>query len=370
MEPLRIAIIGCGVISHDHARAFADAGGNRDRANVVAFCDTDRARALATYNTYKTALQTNETAPTPPEAAPGAQAVYASSETMIETYAEATIEQSYTEILARPDIIAVDLCLPHHLHADMMIAAAKAGKHILCEKPLAMTIADCDRMIAAAQEHKVVLMHGENLRMGAHIERAAEMVQSGVVGKVVGIQGTFAYWQRAHMNTGWRGRSVEAGGGMLIDGGIHLIDAMRHIGGDVIAVQAMTGAYRDDTGDGEDLAIINLRYAGGHYGQVFACHSTQGRGGTPLLTVYGTEGVLSLDPYHSDTLLLFKPGQEPHAETLPASWQSTFVREVTHFLDVLQHGVPLRARPEDGRENLRLVLAAYESARTGQQISL
>ena len=73
----------------------------------------------------------------------------------------------------------MDLCLPHDLHADMMIRAAQAGKHILCEKPLAMTIADCDRMIAAAREHNVVLMHGENLRLVAHVERAAQMVREG-----------------------------------------------------------------------------------------------------------------------------------------------------------------------------------------------
>ena len=369
-KPARVALIGCGVISHDHARAFADAAGNRDRAQIVAFCDSDPQRAEAVYATYAEALNAGAVAPDAPEDAPGAQAAYESPTTAIETRPEATTAQSYQEILARPDVDAVDLCLPHDLHADMMIQAAQAGKHILCEKPLAMTIADCDRMIAAAQEHNVILMHGENLRLVAHIERAAQMVQEGAVGKVVGIQGTFAYWQRAHMNTGWRGRTAQAGGGMLIDGGIHLVDAMRHVGGDVVALQAMTGAYRDDTGDGEDLAIVNLRYAGGHYGQIFGCHSTQGRGAAPFMTVYGLEGVLSLDAYKGESITLFKKGQEPQTESLPSSWQSSFVREVTHFLDVLQNGEPLRARPEDGRENLRLVLAAYESARTGQEIKL
>jgi predicted dehydrogenase len=370
MKPLRVALIGCGVISHDHARAFADAGGNRDRAQLVAFCDSDPQRAQATYATYAEALNAGVTAPASPESAPGAQAVYESTAATIETRPEATTTQSYQEILARPDIDAVDLCLPHDLHADMMILAAQAGKHILCEKPLAMTVADCDRMIEAAREHNVVLMHGENLRMVAHIERAAQMVQEGAVGKVVGVQGTFAYWQRAHMNTGWRGRSTQAGGGMLIDGGIHLVDAMRHVGGDVISLQAMSGAYREDTGDGEDLVVVNLRYTGGHYGQIFACHSTQGRGAAPFMTVYGMEGVLSLDAYKGESITLFKNGQEPQTESLPSSWQSSFVREVTHFIDVLQNGEPLRARPEDGRENLRLVLAAYESARTGQEVKL
>ena len=370
MKPVRVALIGCGVISHDHARAFADADGNRDRAQITAFCDTDPARAQAAYGAYADALNAQVTAPTASEAAPGAQAIYAAPSVGLQAQPEATTNQTYAEILASPYIDAVDLCLPHDLHADMMIRAAQAGKHILCEKPLAMTIADCDRMIAAAREHNVVLMHGENVRLLAHVERAAQMVQEGLIGRLVGIQGTFAYWQRAHMNQGWRGKTSQAGGGMLIDGGIHLVDAMRHIGGDVTAVQAMTGAYREDTGDGEDLAIINLRYAGGHYGQVFACHSTQGRGAGPFMTLYGTEGVITLDAPGRDSILLSRPGQEVHSESWPSSWQSSFVREAAHFLDVLQNGVPLRATPQDGRENLRLVLAAYESARTGQEVAL
>lgn len=369
-RPVRIALVGCGVISHDHARAFADADGNRDRSRLVAFCDTVLERTQATYNSYATALNANVTAPVTPEAAPGAQAVYSAPTDTLETQPEATIDQTYADILARPDVDAVDLCLPHDLHVRMVIQAAEAGKHILCEKPLAMSIADCNRMIDAAQANNVVLMHGENLRLAANVERAAELVRNGTLGKIVGIQGTFAYWQRAHMNTGWRGKTAEAGGGMLIDGGIHLVDVMRHVGGDVVAVQAMTGIFRDDTGDGEDLAVINLRYADGYLGQIFACHSTQGRGSAPLLTVYGTEGILNLDSYQNASLLVIKPGQEPHAENLPSSWQSSFVREVTHFLDVLQHGVPLRARPEDGRANLQLVLAAYESARTGREVAL
>ena len=370
MQPLRVALVGCGVISHDHARAFADVGGNRDRARLVAFCDTDADRAQAAYATYGEALAASAPAPDAPEAAPGAQAVYANANKLSAEQSDATTTQTYEEILARPDVDAVDLCLPHDLHADMVIRAARAGKHILCEKPLAMTIEDCDRMIMAAQEHHVVLMHGENMRLAAHVERAAQLVQEGAVGKVVGLQGTMTYWQRAHMNQGWRGRQAQAGGGQLIDGGIHLIDAMRHVGGDVLGVQAMTAGYREDTGEGEDLAIINLRYAGGHFGQIFSCHATQGRGAAPFLTVYGMEGVLCLDAYHSPSLLLFRPGQPPQSETLASSWQSTFAREVTHFLDVLQNGVPLQARPEDGRENLRLVLAAYESARTKQEVAL
>ena len=368
MKPLRVALVGCGVISHDHARAFADARGNRDRSRLVAFCDTDAARAQSAYNTYAEALEKNTIVSTT-DATPGAQAAYSNS-TITTSTVEATTTQSYAEILARDDVDAVDLCLPHLLHADLTVQAAEAGKHILCEKPLALSVEDIDRMEAAARSHGVVLMHGENTRTVPHVTKAAELAQSGAIGKIVGIQGTFTHWQRAQMNQGWRGDPHEAGGGELIDGGIHMVDIMRNVGGDVTAVQAMTGTYREDTGSGEDLAVINLRYAGGHYGQMLSCHATQGRGASPLLTIFGMDGVISLEAYRGATVTLFKPGQEPQEWKMAFTWPESFVIEVTHFLDVVQNGATLLSTPRDAKENLRLVYAAYESARTGREISL
>lgn len=368
MKPLRVALVGCGVISHDHAKAFADARGNRDRARLVAFCDTDKERAQAAYNTYAAALE-KPTIVSTTDASHGAQAAY-SDAVVANTNVDATTTQTYAEILARDDVDAVDLCLPHLLHADLTVQAAEAGKHILCEKPLALSVEDIDRMEAAARSHGVVLMHGENTRTVPHVSKMAELAQGGAIGKIVGLQGTFAHWQRAQMNQGWRGDPREAGGGELIDGGIHMVDIMRHVGGDVTAVQAMTGAYREDTGAGEDLAVINLRYAGGHYGQMLSCHATQGRGASPLLTVFGMDGVISLEAFRGPTVLLFKPGQEPQEWKLAFTWPESFVYEVTHFLDVVQHGATLLSTPRDARENLRLVYAAYESARTGREIAL
>lgn len=368
MEPLRVALVGCGVISHDHAKAFADARGNRDRARLVAFCDTDRERAQAAYNTYASALEKNIIVQTT-DASHGAQAAY-SEDTVPTSTLDATTTQTYAEILAREDVDAVDLCLPHLLHADLTVQAAQAGKHILCEKPLALSVEDIERMEDAARSYGVVLMHGENTRTVPHVTKAAELAQSGAIGKIVGIQGTFAHWQRAQMNQGWRGDPHEAGGGELIDGGIHMVDIMRHIGGDVTAVQAMTGTYREDTGAGEDLAVINLRYAGGHYGQMLSCHATQGRGASPLLTIFGMDGVISLEAFRGPTVTLFKPGQEPQEWKLAFTWPESFVIEVTHFLDVVQNGATLLSTPRDAKENLRLVYAAYESARTGTEIAL
>lgn len=336
MQRLKIALIGCGDISRQHIGAYKDFA---DRAHVIVCCDTDSARA----ETAAVALGEG-----------------------------ARVTDDYSSVLNDPKVEAVDLCLPHHLHAPMAIAAATAGKQILCEKPLALNAEECNRMIDAACKTGVVLMHLEPMRTAGNIEKAAELIKTGILGKVVGLQGTFGYWQRAELNLDWRAVPAQSGGGHLMDGGIHLVDAMRHLGGEVSAVQAMTAQYRPELGtNSEDIAILNLRYSEGHLGQLFACHATRGRGAAPLLTIFGTEGCLSIDaPGQNGGLLIYRKDQPVESIPSEAAWHNNYHRIIQHFLDVVQHGEPLRATPEDGRENVRLVLAAYESARTGREVKL
>ena len=131
-------------------------------------------------------------------------------------------------------------------------------------------------MIHAAQEAGVVLMHGEPMRMSGAVMQAAQRVREGAIGTLVGLQAAFAYWQRAELNRDWRGSAAESGGGHLMDGGIHIVDVLRQVGGEVVAVHAMTHELRPELGVGcEDIAILNLRYQSGALGQLFACHATR-----------------------------------------------------------------------------------------------
>jgi predicted dehydrogenase len=337
MTRLNVAIVGCGDISGAHLRAYRF---HAERVCVAACCDTVRERA------EKAATQAGGDTP--------------------------QIVTDYAALLADPDIDAVDLCLPHHLHAAATLAAAKAGKAILCEKPLARNPEECDTMILTAREAGVTLMHGEPMRTAGNVEQAAALVREGVIGNLVGLQAAFAYWQRAELNREWRGSAAESGGGHLMDGGIHIVDVLRQVGGEVAAVHAMTNELRPELGVGcEDIAILNLRYAAGPLGQLFACHAARGRGAAPLLTVFGTEGCLTLDAYGEGRgLVLFRPGQPEEVVNTEHSWHHGYERLIGHFLDVVQQGVPLRATPEDGRENVRLILAAYESARTGREVAV
>jgi predicted dehydrogenase len=342
MTALRVAIVGCGIISGQHIAAFAR---EASRATITTLCDTDTGKLDRARQAYADALGSP---------------------------VELRLTTDYATALADPNVDAVDLLLPHHLHADMAIAAARAGKQILCEKPLALTPEDCDRMAAAAQEGGVTLMHGENWRTAEPAERAAELIRAGRLGRIVGLQATYAHWQWIELNRDWRTRPAESGGGHLMDGAIHYIDVLRQLGGEIVGVQAMTARFRPELGsESEDTGVLNLRYANGHLGQIFACHASRGRGASPILTVFGTEGCLSLEAYGgSRALILFPHNQEPEVLLANHSWQETFQREIAHFLDVVLDGVPLRATPQDARANLQVILAAYESARTGREVSI
>jgi predicted dehydrogenase len=335
-ERLRVAVIGCGDIVDRHFEAYAaDA-----RAAIVACCDTNAERL--------------------------ARAVAACGNPSARTVTD------YRELLSDPTIDAVDLCLPHHLHAPVAVAFAGAGKHVLCEKPLALTVDECDAMIQAAEAARVTLMHLEPQRMSGTVDAAAEMIAASRIGRIVGIQATFAYWQRAELNRDWRADPAQSGGGHLMDGGIHMIDVLRHLGGDVASVQAMTARYRPELGpDLEDLAVLNLRFTAGWCGQLFACHATRGRGAAPSVTVFGSDGCLSIDAFgQGHGLVLFPQSGTPEPVRAEASWSATYERAISHFFDVVRDGVPLRATPRDGRENVRLVLAAYESAQSGREVTL
>ncbi len=340
MDRLNVAVVGCGMISDLHITALCH---EAKRAQIVACCDNDPVKAVAAVHKV-TGMS---------ESRPRAEA-------------------GYDTLLSDPTLDAVVLCLPHHLHAEMSIAALRAGKHVLCEKPLALTLAECDRMIEAAHQAGKTLMHGENMRMAPAPMEAARQICNGRLGKIVGIQATYAHWQREQMNKSWRGRSDESGGGHLMDGGVHIIDIMRQLGGPIVAVHAMTTRYRPELGpDVEDTGAVNFRYENGSLGQLFASHASRGRGASSALTAFGTEGCLSMEAFGGDqAVMLFRHDEDPIVLLRRQSWQDTFDSEIGHFLDVVIEGKPLLATPEDGRENLKVVLAAYESARTRTEVSL
>ncbi|HWQ13473.1 MAG TPA: Gfo/Idh/MocA family oxidoreductase [Roseiflexaceae bacterium] len=329
---LRVALVGCGLISESHIRAYQQ---HADRARITVCCDIDADKA---------ALRTRQ--------AGAARAV-----------------TSYEAVLADPQVDAVEICTPHHLHSEAVIAAARAGKHILCQKPLAKTIAECDAMIAAAERAGVVLFYGELTRTLPAAEAAKRAIAEGRIGTLIGVQATYAHWQGgAYLTTAWRYDPRITGGGQLLDGGIHYVDLMLNIGGPIESVSCYTTRFRAELG-GEDTAVLNARFAGGPLGTLFSSQAA----GVPFpgasFVAFGTEGVLTLGVF-SGGLVLHRPDLPGQREVLLEHGGDVFAPMVGRYLDTVLDGAPNVSPGAVGRENLRVVLAAYEAARLGREVRL
>lgn len=329
---LRVALVGCGLISESHIQAYQQHAG---RARITVCCDIDGERAA------QRAAQ-----------AGGARAV-----------------TSYDDVLADPAVDAVEICTPHHLHAEAVVAAARAGKHILCQKPLAKTIADCDAMIAAARAAGVVLFYGEITRTMPAADVARAAIAEGRIGQVIGVQATYAHWQGgAYLTTAWRYDPTITGGGQLLDGGIHYVDLMLNLIGPIESVSCATTRFRPELG-GEDTAALHVRFAGGQLGAMFASQAAGVWFPGATFVVFGTEGVLALGGMFGGVMLhrADLPGQ---GEVLLAPGADVFAAMTGRYLDTVLDGAPNPSPPELGRENLRVVLAAYESARLSRAVRL
>jgi len=332
MEHLRIALIGCGLISEAHVRGYLQHG---DRAKVTVYCDVDIEKA----------------------------------QRLVEKFGCGIAVQSVKDVLADPDVNAIDVCTPHHLHTDIVVAAARAGKHIICQKPLAKTLEDCDTMIAAARDCGVVLYYGEINRTADSVVKAKAAIEEGRIGTIVGMQASFAYWQGGPwLTTPWRYNPDVSGGGQLLDGGIHAVDTMVNLCGPVYSVSCMTTSFRAELG-GEDTAVVNLRFASGPLGTLFSSQSSGSFRYGSAAVVFGTEGVLTLGGQHG-ALTLYKHDLPDGREVLLESSGNSFATMVGRYLDTVLDGTPNPSPGESGRENLRVVLAAYESAANGREVVL
>ena len=143
-------------------------------------------------------------------------------------------------LLARDDVDVVDICVPNHMHAEIVVAAAVAGKHVYCEKPLAMNVAEGQRMVAAAEQAGVKTQMTFNFRFFPAILRARQLVEEGFLGAVFSFRGR--YYRSSYIDPQkpltWRQRKAIAGGGALFDIGSHILDLLYSLLGEFVAVQA------------------------------------------------------------------------------------------------------------------------------------
>ena len=220
--------------------------------------------------------------------------------------------QSQDEILERQDVDVVCICTPSGQHAAQAIAAARAGKHVLVEKPMALTLADADAMIATCKDSDVRL--GVLLQRRAHptFERIRTAIEEGALGELTLGAVTIPYFRSReyYEETEWRGTWALDGGGVLMNQGIHLIDLLVWYMGDSVGAWANSGTLGRDI-EVEDTAVAALRFANGAMATVTA--TTTATPGFPhRIEVYGTRG-----------------GFQVEGESI-ARWETTPVEDTTY----------------------------------------
>jgi predicted dehydrogenase len=273
----------------------------------------------------------------------------------------ATPYTDYRQMLENEELDAVDICLPHHLHRDAIVAAAQAGKHILCEKPLCLTAEEAADVRETVTTAGVTPMCAHNQLFMPAVAKAKELLEAGTIGTVYEVRTTDSFYNNFDpANMGWRASSKTSGGGELIDTGYHPTYLLLHLAGGLpVEATAMLSTHRLKFMEGEDSAQVLIRFDNGVVGQLVTSWAYQPAPNTERFSVVGELGSLRSDGNSLTTQL--RSGETETVELEPID---TFVAEIGHFADSL-HG---KTRPlhteEEGIAVLGILLAAYEGARS------
>ncbi len=342
MPPLRVGIIGCGFAGSMHALAFQPYIESGD-VQLVAACDLNEDSAEIMANEYK-------------------------------------MEDHYTnwQDLIKSDIDAVSIALPHFLHAQVAIAAAKAGKHVLCEKPMATTLEDCDKMIQAAKDANVKLMIAETYRFMPTMVKIKEIIDAGLIGNVFFARGSECLSEVAIItdDDSWKCSAAQAGGGIWFDAGVHVCSAFRYTIGDVESVRAGLLEHIVIKEDQDDNAIVLLKHKNGAASEIFLTQ-TLASPAFIRFEFYGTEGTIFMDSALDKPIQYYSSKGEnkekwvfPEVEHLPLPrfYNLSFREEVKEFVKCLLENRDPQYTGEDGKIAVEMALMGALSAKLGRAV--
>ena len=238
----------------------------------------------------------------------------------------AAVERDWRALIERPDVDAVIVSTPPSLHAEMTIAALRAGKHVLCEKPLARTTEECRAMMAAAQESGRFLATGFNYRFYPSVLKARELLDGGAIGNVVQIRSYTGYSATAH-NHPWLHDAEVMGGGSLRDNGIHLLDLTCYFLGDVAEMQGATSGLVWNFPGCEDNGCVVLRNRRGAMATAQATWN-EWRGYRFQIEITGERGVIELSCFPMIVRAFSTP---PQGKPQRRSWYFPMVHVMEHL---------------------------------------
>lgn len=270
-------------------------------------------------------------------------------------------------LLSSEKVDAVYIATPVYLHREHTVAAAECGKHVLCEKPMAGTIEECQEMIETCRANGVKLAIGYMMRFRAHHRKAKELINGGTLGQIIEARAQNHLWY-PDVPGAWRQDPELGGGGSLADVGSHCIDLLRFLLGEVVEVMAVTDTIVFSY-PVEDTALTILKFEDGAQGIVDASFALPYR--QCPLEVYGTKGALlvlrALGPFTDPDMKLYS---EEGGEEIHVPWVNAYTAEFEDFGHCIEAGREPAVTGQDGLRITRIMAAAYESARTGTTVKL
>ena len=344
---INLAIVGTGTIAVSHAQAYMKFP---QRCRIVALCNDHPRKAEALKQKFKL---------------------------------DCDIYSDYKQMLdCRPDIQLVDICTPPFVHAEMAIASMNAGRHVVVEKPMAVSLAECDAMLEAEKRNKVVLSCIAQNRFKNPVYKLKRVADSGIAGKISCINVKSYWWRdRNYYDLWWRGLWDKEGGGPTLNHAIHHIDILNWIKGRLpLEVMAMLANVMHDNSELEDLSMAVLRYDDGTLAQV-----------TSSVLHHGEEQGIELQCARAKIALpwdvkaeLGRPDAFPSEagnkelvtdinefyNALPELPYEGHTGQIDDILNAIEMGTRPMVTAEDGRRAIELITAIYKSGLKKELVKL
>ena len=332
MEKLKFAIIGCGRIAQRHAEHINRLG------VLVAVCDIEQAKADTLAQQYK------------------ASAYY-----------------SIKDLLAKEksiDVVAV--CTPNGLHATHSIQALNAGFNVLVEKPMAITVKDCEEMIAAAKANNKLLFPIKQNRFNPPVAAVKEAIDKGILGKIYSVQ-LSCFWNRnaAYYNNSWKG-TIDLDGGTLFTQFSHFIDLLYWMNGDVEKAHAITGNFaHQGVIQFEDTGVVALQFCNGSIGTINYTVNSHAKNMEGSLTIFAEKGTVKIGGQYLNELE-YQSIEGYEITNLPkgntANNYGTYVGSMSNHdkvyqnvIDVLQQGASMTTSTFDALKTVEIIHKIYSS---------
>ncbi len=332
-EKVTFALVGCGTIGDRHAGHIARL------SRLVAVCDVKPERA--------------------------------------ELFAQRYGAKAYVDLgamlAAHPEVDVVSVCTPNGLHAAHTIAALRAGFHVLCEKPMALSVGDCERMIAASHRAERKLFIVKQNRFNPPVVAVRDLVRSGKLGQILGVQ-VNCFWNRGeeyYKSSDWRGTKA-LDGGVLYTQFSHFVDLVHWLAGDIVDLHSFIGNSNHPYIEIEDHGVVIFRLENGAMGTFKFTINAHGKNMEGSIAIFGEKGTVKIGGQYLNILehfsvageeapLLAKGNTANDYGTYQGS-MSHHVKEYENIIDVLQNGASISASGDDGWKTVETIERIYQSA--------